>query len=205
MINLLKTREQKLIDKLSNQLTSGMVESVSALQNEIMISFPARVIAITSLDNDNISSLFGKIFSESFSTCGENTLIIDAILNNPFLRNLFEFTTENDSAIVTENYTQLPISKTLSMICFNKSFYSALSLSKDIIGHIINSNNNSFSRFVILIPSVIKRSDILLFKGIIDSVILVTAKSITKKKEVFDAIRFFDTNNLPLAKVVLLK
>ena len=44
-----------------------------------------------------------------------------------------------------------------------------------------------------------------LLKDIIDSIVLLTFKDITRKKDIFDAIQFMNVNKLPLAKTVLLK
>ena len=45
-------------------LSFGLLDKVTALQNEVSINFPNKIIGITSVDNDVLSSIFGCLYSK---------------------------------------------------------------------------------------------------------------------------------------------
>lgn len=188
-----------LLDVKSNQ---EMIKELTTLQNEISVGYSTKVVAITSINKDDLASAFAKAFAEVYSYNHSKTLIIDANLYNPCLKGLLK---DNSNSAKADDQELVFIDDNTSALILNKEIYPSEVFKSGCIQKAIKDNKDKYDHFIILVPNIKDHKEIVLLKDVITASILITQKNITKKEKIFDAISFFKENNLPLAKTVLLK
>ena len=199
-MNLFKSNDkQKIIDGLLNSPLNGeAVERLTTLQNEIGVNCSTKVIAITSIKDDDLAVAFVKAFASTYSANNQKTLVIDANLYNPLLKDLLKDGAEGKEQVK-------PLDDNANAICLDKKTYPSEVLKGGLVQKIINENKNKYDHFVVLVPSIKEHKEIVLLQDVITAVILVARKNSTKKEHIYDAIQYCAINKLPLAKTVILK
>lgn len=204
-----KVKKGKIINGLLNsEENHDMVSSLTTLQNEISVSFNTKVIAITSIDDDELAAAFAKAFASAFSNNGSSSLIIDGNLYNPCLEKTINKSNNEESDVYVKDDKESDltyIDKRTEALCLSKVIYPSEMYKSGAIQKIIKENEGKFEHFIVLTPSVKDHKEIVLLNDVLESVILVTQKNVTIKEHIFNAIAFFSENKLPLAKTVILK
>lgn len=202
------------LDNLLNvRNNKDLFKALTFLQNDITVGFNTKIIAVTSLDNDNLAAAFAKAFSDVYSANNLSCLIIDANLYDPCLNKVLS-NNRTDSSMFIEVRDTSSISggartgfssnrtKTISM---DRSIYPSDVYKNKGVHQIVNDNINLYDRIIILVPSIKKHKEIALLSDIIGSVLLIAQRGITKKEDIFNAIQFCEENKLPLAKTIVVK
>ena len=198
--------KEKMINGLSNvKDNQEMVNSLTTLQNEITVSFNTRVIAITSINNDDLAAAFAKAFAETYSINGSKSLIIDANLYNPCLEGIVNKNGAHSLGVESDNLKIFNIDKNVDAFCMNKETYPSEVYKSKRIHNLVKENKEKYDHFIIVVPAVKDHKEILLLSDILDTSLLVVRKNVTKKEHIFNAVQFFEVNKLPLAKTVILK
>ena len=203
-----KKKQEKIETLLNVKDNEELFTSLTTLQNEISVGFNTKVIAITGIKGEELTAAFAKGFGEAFSLNGSKTLVVDANLYNPCLAKLLNNgEDESDVEIVEKNqqYKITTINDKLSTLSLNKQIYPSELLKSGVIQKALEDHKDEFEHFIIIVPEIKNHKEIFLLGDVIESIVLLTFKNITRKKDIFDAIQFMNVNKLPLAKTVLLK
>ena len=176
-----------LLDVVHND---ALLSDLTILQNEISVDFDTKVIAVTSINKDTLAASFAKGLGDAFVANGSSALVIDANLYNPIL---------NDLLADKRAY------KGAKVISLNKNIYPALEYKNGVVHNVIKENNNSYEHFIVIVPSIKDHKEVSLLGDILNSLIIVTQKNVTKRKDVFNAHAYCYETKLPLAKTVILK
>ena len=174
-----------------------ILQSLVDMQNEIGVGFDMKVLAITSIHNDKMAAAFAKAFADVFAHNGSSSLIIDASLYKPSLAGVLGLTGCTHELRV--------LNDKISVLCSDKEVYPSKLFREKEVQRVIEENKRNFDHIIVLVPAVREHKEIALLKGVIDSAIIVTQRNITQKKDIFDAACFFQAEDLPLSKVVILK
>lgn len=202
MALLRSNNKQKIINGLMNaSLDDETIERITTLQNEIGVLCSTKVIAITSIKNDDLAVAFAKAFAGAYSVNNEKTLLIDANLYNPLLRHALKEAEGEKS----EGYRITRVDDNTNAVCLNKETYPSEVLKGGLVQKIIEENKNGYDHFVVLVPAIKDHKEIVLLKDVITAVVLVAQKNVTKKEHIYNAIQYCAANQLPLAKTVILK
>ena len=193
-----KKKERTNNNLLNVKEREDLQQRLTTLQNEIGVSFETKVIAVTSINDDELSARFAKGFADAYALNGASTLIIDANLYNPSLSVVLG-KGEN------KNAEQYELDKSVSCYCFQKEVYPSAYIKEGNVHKIINEKKEQFDHVIILLPSVKKHKEIVLFKDVLNAVVLLTERNKTRKQDIYEASCYFKQEELPLAKVVLLK
>ena len=194
--------KQKIINGLLNAtFDDETIDRLTTLQNEIGVNHSTKVIAITSIKNDDLAVAFAKAFANAYSVNNERTLIIDANLYNPLLRHALK-DTEGDGK---QGYRVTFVDGRTNADCLGKETYPSEVLKGGIVQRIIEENKDNYDHFVVLTPAIKEHKEIVLLKDVLTAIILVTQKNVTVKEHIFNAIQYCANNGLPLAKTVILK
>ncbi len=200
---LLKSNSKEKIIKglLNASLDDETIDRLTTLQNEIGVVFSTKVVAITSIRNDELAVSFAKAFASAFSFNNNKTLIIDANLFNPLLGRLLG----NNESKEEDGQKKISVDERTDAICLGKETYPSEVYKSGLIQKIIKENEKQYDHFVILVPEIKEHKELLLLKDVVTSVILLVQKDVTKKEHIYDAINYCAYNKLPLAKTVILK
>lgn len=209
-MGLFDNKEQtnkKMIDSLLNiKDNEELFKKITILQNEISVGFNTKVVAITSIKGDDVQSAFAHGFGEAYGLNGSKALVVDANLYNPSLGKLLNNgNSDIEIADKDKEYQITFINDKLSALCLSKEIYPSEVFKSGLIQKAIKEHQNEFDHFILIVPEIKDHKEIFLLNDIIESIILLTFKSRTKKKDIFEAIQFFEANKLPLAKTVVLK
>ena len=178
----------------------------TVLQNEISVSFPAKITAVTSIKDDSLAASFAKAYASTYAHNGFKALLIDANLYNPCLEELLgnvEAEVINDKE--ESSYKTVALNDKVSAICMNKNTYPSNVYKAGVVQKLVEDNKEEFAHIIILVPSIKEHKEVVLLKEVVDSIILVTQKNVTKKGHIYNAGVFAQEASLPLAKVVVLK
>ena len=201
---------QNMINNLLNvKNNEELVNKLTVLQNEIGVSFNTKVVAVTSIKRDELANAFAKAFAETYAVNGASVLIIDANMYNPCLVKTLNNDGSDDADIEVkskkEEYRIQVIDDKARAICLPKEIYPSEVFKSGLIHNIIRDNYDKYDHFVVLVPSIKEHKEVSLLGDILESIILITQRSLTKKEDIYNAIQYFAVNKLPLAKTVILK
>ncbi|MBO4668054.1 MAG: hypothetical protein J5666_08040 [Bacilli bacterium] len=190
----------------------SLFKNLTALQNEINVYFDTKVLAVTSINNDVLAAAFAKAFADAYGRNGSKTLIIDANLYNPSLESYIENHSDGDTIIAVEKNDTISgynreadLAVNVKTISLDKQIYPGNAFKDKAVHKIIEENKNEYEHIIVLVPSVKEHKDVVLLSDVINSALLVVERNITKKEDIFNAIQFFNANQLPLAKTVVIK
>ena len=187
-----------------------LFKAITVLQNEISVGFSTKVIAICGVDNDKLATAFAKALADSFGMNKSSCLIIDANLYNPYLP-YFIGKQQNDNLVeikddrTNNQFNMTYIDKKIHAICMKKEIYPSTVYKSGAIQRMIKDEEKIYDHFIIIVPSIKNHKEVFLLKNVITSIVMVTQKNVTIKKHIYEAIQFFNENELPLAKTVVLK
>ena len=201
MFNFTNPKEKMIANFLDVKNHKNIADGLTTLQNEISVGFNTNVVAITSINSDKLAAAFAKGFAETYGLNSEKTLIIDANLYNPCLQDVIG----SANKVESKEETILVIDDKTKAICMNKEVYPADKYKEKAVHKIIEDNKKEYDHFIVLVPEIRSHKEVYLLGDIIQSIILVTQRNVTKKKDIYEAIQFFNVNKLPLAKTVVLK
>ena len=205
--NFFNPNRQEAMSKnlLNLKGNTQLFNKLTTLQNEVTVSSDAKVVAITSISNDLLASSFAKAFAETYSLNGSSSLIIDANLYNPTLAKLLG-KPEGDAQIDDGDKFELQvIDEKSKAICLEKNIYPSDVYKSGKIQKMVNDNLDKYEHIIILVPSIKEYKEVSLISDVVKSVILIAQRNITKKKDIYESLVYFNTKKLPLAKVVILK
>ena len=200
------------VDRLSKLTKKDeLFESLVTLQNEINVGHDTKVIAVTSIENDLLSASLAKALALTYSFNDSKTLIIDANMFNPSLEKVLDDSEEVNISILNQGDENLSIrhqttsiNENLDAVCFVKETYPGNVFKSQIIQKMIE-NEGQYEHFIIIVPSIKEHKEIELLREVVQSIVLVVQKSVTKKKDIYEAIAFCQTRQLPLAKTVIVE
>lgn len=195
-------KKEKIIKGLLNaSLDDETINRLTTLQNEIGVNFSTKVVAITSIKNDDVAVAFAKAFASAYSVNNATTLIIDANLYNPLFRKLLS----DKDATPSDGYKTLFVDDKTNAVCLSKETYPSEIYKSGLIQRIISENDKKYDHFVVLVPDIKEHKEIVLLNDVLTSIVLIAQKDKTKKEDIFNAINYCAVNKLPLAKTVILK
>ena len=177
-----------------------MIESFTVLQNEMSVGFNNKVIAITTFEKDDIAAAFAKALGEVFVINKSKVLVIDANLYKPSLDQLLGENNSNAKDEIKVNH----IGDNFDVISLNKEIYPPEIYKDGTIQKIILDSKEKYDHIILIVPTIKEHKEIYLLKDMIDAVILLCQKNITKRKDIYLASEFFIENNIPLAKTVVI-
>lgn len=201
MFSFTNPKEKMIANFLDVKNHKNIADGLTTLQNEISVGFNTNVVSVTSINSDKLAAAFAKGFAETYGLNGEKTLIIDANLYNPCLQDVIG----GANKVESKEETILVIDDKTKAICMNKEVYPADKYKEKAVHKIIEDNKKEYDHFIVLVPEIRSHKEVYLLGDIIQSIILVTQRNVTKKKDIYEAIQFFNVNKLPLAKTVVLK
>ena len=194
--NLFKdnTKQNMLDHLLDANNRPELVEALTTIQNEISVGFNTKVIAVTSIRNERLAAAFAKGLGEVYGVNGAKSLVIDANLYNPCL-----------AGILGSNEKNIIFNEKCSAICLDKEVYPADIYKSGAIQKLIKEHEGEYDHFIIIVPELKAHKEIFLLKDILQSIILISQRNVTKKQDIFNAIQFCRVNELPIAKTVVVK
>ena len=175
----------------------ALFERFTTLQNEIGASFDNKVTAITSISGDEIPAHFARAYADAFARNGSSVLLIDANMYNPVLKDILGG--EGDDKKPAK------ISDKVAAIYLNKETYPSNILKAGIVHNLVKEYGEQYEHIVILVPSIKKHKEVVLLKEILGSIVIVTQRNRTRKGDIYNAIQYCAVEQLPLAKVSILK
>ena len=203
---LFKKNKASIVDNLLNvKNNEELFHSFTELQNEITVDFSTKVIAITSISKDNMSAAFAKAFAQAYAMNKSNALIIDANLYNPCLSKLLSHNTNDVESRNGEELKAITVDRGVDAICLDQNVYPPEVYKAQVIQNIIKENENKYDHFIVLVPAINEHKEIVLLNDVLNAVVLISQRNITKRKDIFEAISYCAENKLPLAKTVVIK
>lgn len=204
-----KKKQERINTLLNVKDNEELFTSLTTLQNEISVGFNTKVVAITGIKGEELTAAFSKGFGEAYALNGSKTLVVDANLYEPHLTTLLNTSGEDEGDVEIKDkdqqYKIISISNKLSALSLTKQIYPSELFKSGIIQNAIKEHKDEYEHFIIIVPEIKNHKEIFLLADIIECIVLLTFKDITRKKDIFDAIQFMNVNKLPLAKTVLLK
>ena len=210
LLNVFKKKTSFVKNLINAKDSETVLEKLTVLQNEISVYYNTKIIAVTSVEGDALPAAFAKALADAYNHNGEKTLIIDANLYGPKLAEILNLQEGLDDIAIKDaslngSVKLSVLDKNASVITMNKQIYPSDVFKNKVIHQLVNDNKDQYDHVILLAPSVKKHKDITLLGDIVESIILVTERSYTKKKDIFDAIQFFNASKLPLAKTIIIK
>ena len=197
-------KKTDIVDNLLDiEHNEELSQKITILQNEISVSFDTRIIAVTSINKDKLAAAFAKALADTYVQNGSSALIIDGNLYNPVMSEIISGNTIDNkyNTPFSSNHPQ----KGTKIIYLSKNTYPAEAYKSGMIHKIIEENKTSYDHFIILVPSIKEHKEVILLSDIVNSIILVTQKNVTRREDIHNAIQYCYDNKLPLAKTVILK
>lgn len=201
-MELLKPKKKEtILANLANVAENvELHQRLTALHNDISVRFNTKVIAVASINDDLLATAFAKGVAEDYAINGESSLLIDANMYEPCLGGLLNLPLSKP-----EEANPVQVSEKISAICLEKETYPSQILKGGLIQSLLKKHKESVDHIIIVAPSLKTHKDIALLRNALEATILVTQQDVTVKKDIFNALRFFEESELPLAKTVLLK
>ena len=212
---------KKNVDKVIQNLLnlgkeSELFQRLTVLQNEINIAHDTKVLAITSINDAKLSAAFAKALADAYRFNNSSCLLIDANLYDPCLLGLVgqEDVLPTDQLYVDEPAKNNPLSigchrKSIDennvVVFMDKQTYPSDAYKTQAIQTLVKESRESYEHIIIVVPTIKDHKEAALFVDILDSAILVTERSYTKKRDIYDALVFFDSVKIPVAKTIVVK
>lgn len=169
---------------------SSLFSSLTDLQNAICVTNPCKVIAVASVDDDELSCAFAKAMQDVYAKNGSSAFVLDANLYNP---------------LFCEKYPKDKKDKSETFISLEKNVYPSEYFKNGKIEKVLLKKKSNFDHIIIIVPSLKNHQEISLFKEMVDTVLVVTRRNDTTKKDLYNVISFLKEKELPLATCVVLK
>ena len=99
----------------------AILDRFTALQNEVVVDYDTKVIAIAGVTNDELGAYFAKAYADTYAHNGTSCLIIDANMYEP---RLAEIVGKGDA----EPGKVVELSEKASAVFFNKEIYQHVDL-----------------------------------------------------------------------------
>lgn len=196
-------RQKKKDQILHNLLLLGNQSERQAkfttLQNEISIDFNTKVLGVTSIGEDKIAAGFAKALADTYVANGSSALIIDANLYSPCLGELLGKDAKGDEPSVEK------FNDKSGFVSLNKEIYPSTVYKAGKVHKLIEEGIKEYEHVIVLVPSIDIHKEVALLADILDSVLLLSIRGITKKKDIFYALQFLYGEKLPVSKTVILK
>ena len=186
---------QNLLD-LKNRPDS--IKAFTTFQNEISIAHNTKVVAIAAVDEDDLASAFAFALSATYESNGSSALLVDANLYDPKLKDMLK---PNGA----ENGKVFALSEKTGAVFMNKEIYPSNIYKEGVIHGFAKEGLNTFEHIIIIVPAVKFHKEVSLLSNIIDSVVLVTRRDVTKKRDIYESLQFLASEKLPVSKTVILK
>ena len=206
-----KNNNSTIENLLKVKTNKDLLKGLTFMQNDVTVGFNTKVIAITSLGDDDLAAAFAKAFGDVYSLNNASYFIIDANLYNPCLNKVLGLQNDDSSFLELRDGTSrenvrgiFPNAKN-KIVSMDKSIYPSDVYKNKAVHQIVNENISLFDHIIIIVPSIKKYKEIILLKDILGAVLLITQRNKTKKEDVFNAIQFCQDNQLPLAKTIIVK
>ena len=206
-----EVKNRMLANLLDVKDKKDIFDKMTVLQNEISVSFDTKVVAVASVNDDDLAACFAKAFADTYSLNGFSTLIIDANLYNQRLSSILENKSKEGLETSVEfkdgnkNREIISIDKNIDAWCLDNEIYPSIVYKEGTIQSLIKEKMDKYDHFVIIVPPLLHHKEILLLADVVQSIVLVTQKNVTTKKHIFETLQFLGENKLPLSKTVVLK
>lgn len=188
--------EKKLLDKFAE--SDVINNNIINLQNNIdVFAGIKKVIAVTSVDNNFLSGICIKYLADTYANNKQKTLVVEANFHTPILRELY-------GNAETEN-NLLKVNEYLEVVFATEEVYSAKKLMSEEFVKKIEEYKEKYDRVLVLVSPVENTKEILVFKDIIETSVLVTKKDETLLKNIHNSISFIKKYDIPFAGVVFIK
>ncbi len=201
-----KKKQSIVIGLLGAKNDEAMLEKLKTLQNEISVAYDTKVLAVTSLGEDDVACAFASALAEAYEHNGKRCLLIDANLYNPCLLKVLGM--ENEDGFRghdNENLKIYPRGDKGGILFMKQETYPSIIYKNKTVQKCIEENKDTFDHFVVLMPNIKDHKEIALLGDIISSALLVTRRSVTKKGDIFYALQFLAANEIPVSKTIVLK
>lgn len=193
-------------DLLNISSNKDILNRFTTLQNDIGVSFETKIIGVTSIKNDPMAAAFAKAFADTYAHNGTRALIVDANMYNPSLEGLVgQADVEVVDGETKEEYKIQELSENVSMICLKKEIYPSEVYKTGIVQKIIEEYKEQFDHIIVLVPAIKEHKEVVLLKDVLNAIILVAQKNVTRKESIYNALVYFQKEGLPIAKTVILK
>ena len=203
-----KKDNQMIANLISSNDRPNMVSKLTVLQNEISVSFNTNVLVITSFGEDKLAAAFGKALADTYASNNSNYLLIDANLYDPCLASLLGEATPASTNHKEGKESPLMV-KDLGngngVLFMGKEIYPSDVYKSGVIHNLINESKEKYEHIIVLAPSIKEHKEVVLFKDVLDSVLLVARRDGTKKKEVYNSLVYLAEQQIPVSKTVILK
>lgn len=193
-----KRRDAMIAGLLKEEKAEATKRHLTALQNEISIAFDTKVLAITSVGEDKLSSAFAKAMGDNYVENNSSACIIDANLYEPCLKELLH----DDAA---EEKMINAINEKIAVAYFPKEIYPSVVYKAGEVDKLIEEAKKKYEHVLVLVPSVKEHKEVALLKDKIDSALLVSMRSVSKKADIYYALSFFAEAGIPVSRTVILK
>lgn len=203
-----KKENEMIGNLLSKEPREQMLAKITALQNEISVAFNTKVLVITSIGEDKLAAAFAKAFVGAYETNNSNALLIDANLYNPCLSELMGGKVQGPAKSEKPEEVALdilPLGNKNGVVCMEKEIYPSDIYKSGVIQKLVSDNMEKYEHIVVLMPSILEHREVLIFKDLLDSVMVVARRAVTKKRDIFEALSFLSDAQMPVSKTVILK
>ena len=198
-----KKKIEYIINTLKSEDNKVLLNDIFDLQNDLNAYSDFKVICISSVDDDEIAAAFSKAFCLSFAETGEKPLLIDANLYSPYFEIFGVSDIVGSESKKTKSVSIINLDK-FDLAYFAGFKYPTDSLKNGALQKIIKTKSK-YDRFIVFMPNMKNKNDILLIKDDVDTVISVVIKNKTKTKDIFSCIKFCESNNLENVNFLLIK
>lgn len=201
MIYFTNKKKQEMVRNMLNvRNREEEFKRFTTLQNEISIAYNTKVLAVTSINDDDLAAAFAQGLAYAYANNNSSALIIDANLYGPRLKELLGITSE------TPKEPKIDFLDERTGVAFlNKEIYPSTVYKNGVIHGLIKEGLEKYEHIIVIVPSVGAHKEVALLSNVLDSTLLVTMRDVTKKKDIFEALKFFANEKLPISKVVILK
>lgn len=193
-----KKREQMIDSLLHVEGNETLFAKLTTLQNEISVAFDTKVLVVASLGDDELAAVFAKGLADAYGLNGSKALVIDANLFEPSLAKMLGQEAEGENTVKQ-------LSDMVSAIFMKKETYPSTVYKNKIVQQLVTEHEGEYDHFIILVPSLIDHKEVVLLNDILNSVLLVSRRDVTKKRDIFNALQFCAQEKIPVSKTIILK
>lgn len=187
-----------------------MLSSMILLQNQLAIygdKKPMQVVALTTPRSNEDFILFVKAFAEVYSMDGK-TILIDLDPYKTLLNDLYPLSEEQKGLSIEtiSEFSSLIIkhAEKLDLLHIEKMNYPYELFNTDEFETMISELRKEYKHIVLISPSWVENQDISLLKNEIDGLLMFTIKNKTRREDIVNCIKNFESLNVPYVGTIFL-
>lgn len=201
----IKQKQKTFNDLFDVSAHESLFFDIKKIQNQIDIISDSPIVAITSLEDDLLSVLLGKAFSDVYSKNCYRTLLIDANVCKPQLRDFLISQGMLNNSFNTTLLEPFNAYNNLDIFFFNEEQYPSHFFKSNRIKQFLDSLQKKYDRVVLLIPNVLEHEETLFVSSLTRVLLIISIQDSTSKELVFRALSFCKENFFSQSKIILLK